>query len=165
MVHRSFVGVLFGLLGLPSLLLAGGTDPKGIEFFETKIRPVLSKHCYECHSAQARKVKAGLLLDSKAGMLQGGDSGPVLVPGKAQQSLIIKVLTHDGPTKMPSRTTKLPEETLADFVKWIDMGAPDPRAGKVIAKRTIDIATGRTFWAFQPLRQPAPPPTVKNQAW
>jgi hypothetical protein len=163
MLPRQFLG-LFAFLGLPSLLLAAEESPKGMEFFETKIRPVLSKHCYECHSAQAKKLRAGLLLDSKMGMLQGGDSGPVLVPGKGRQSLLIKALEHDGPTKMPSQSTKLPKEVIAAFVAWIDMGAPDPREGKASAKRTIDVDAGRKFWAFQPLAPGLPPP-VKNAAW
>ncbi|MSQ96942.1 MAG: DUF1553 domain-containing protein [Gemmataceae bacterium] len=159
------LAILFGLLCLPGLLYAGGTNPKGIEFFESKIRPVLSKYCYECHSAQSKKLKADLLLDSKAGMLKGGDSGPVLVPGKAKASLLIKALEHDGPTKMPSQSTRLPKEILADFVKWIDMGAPDPREGKVVSKKKeYDIAKARSYWAFQPLK-PITPPAVKNSAW
>src|SRR5688572_28223808 len=124
MPHR-MLGTLLGLI-IPSLVFAGGAEPKGIEFFENKIRPVLSKHCYECHSAQAKKPKADLLLDTKAGMLEGGANGPALVPGKAKESLIIKALMHDGDTKMPSRSEKLSNEIIADFVKWIDMGAPDP---------------------------------------
>src|SRR5258708_32021126 len=120
MIHQRLLGVLMVLLGMPNLLIAGGPDAKGIEFFEAKIRPVLSKYCYECHSAQAKKLKASLYLDSKEGMLKGGDSGPVLVVGKAKESLIIKALEHDGPTKMPSQSNKLPKEIIADFVKWID---------------------------------------------
>ena len=149
MIHRKLLGILVASACLPAPLCAGD---KGIEFFEAKIRPVLTKHCYECHSAQSKKLRGDLLLDSKAGMLKGGDSGPALVPGKAKASLIIKALEHDGPTKMPSQSTKLPKEIIADFVKWIDMGAPDPRDGKVVAKkRSIDIEQGRKYWAFQPL--------------
>src|SRR5262245_48242081 len=144
---QRMLGTLLGLFTLSNLVFAGAQAPKGIEFFENKIRPVLSKHCYECHSAQAKKPKADLLLDTKAGMLEGGVSGPALVPGKAKESLIIKALRHDGDTKMPSRSEKLSNEIIADFVKWIDMGAPDPREGKIAAsKRTIDIDKGRTFW-------------------
>src|SRR5205814_3533553 len=122
-------------------------------------------HCYECHSAQAKRLRGDLLLDSKAGMLKGGDNGPVLVPGKAKDSLIIKALEHDGPTKMPSQSTKLPKEVIADFAKWIDMGAPDPREGKTVAKKKeIDIEKGRKHWAFQPLTSIVPP-QVKNGAW
>ncbi len=152
------------MLGMPAFLFAGGTNPKGVEFFENKIRPVLSKYCYECHSAQSKKLKADLLLDTKDGMLKGGVNGPVLVAGKAKDSLLIKALEHDGPTKMPSQATKLPKEVIADFVKWIDMGAPDPRAGKALAKRSIDIEKGREHWAFQPIKA-ITPPAVKNAAW
>jgi hypothetical protein len=165
MHQKNLFAVVIALLGLPGSLLAEGANPKGVEFFESKIRPVLAKYCYECHSADAKKLKADLLLDSKAGMLKGGDSGPVLVPGKAKESLIIKALEHDGPTKMPSQSVKLPKEIVSDFVKWIDMGAPDPREGKIVSKkRTIDIEQGRKYWAFQPLGNSAPP-AVKNAAW
>src|SRR6516164_2296127 len=165
MFKKKRLAILLMLMCLPTPLLAGGSNPRGIEFFESKIRPVLSKHCYECHSAQAKKLRADLLLDTKAGMLKGGDSGPVLVPGKAKESLIIKALEHDGPTKMPSQSTKLSKEIIADFVKWIDMGAPDPREGKAVAKkRSIDIEKGRQYWAFQPLASIALP-QVKNGAW
>src|SRR5713226_8488308 len=147
MHQQKLFAIVIALLGLPGPLLAGGANPKGVEFFESKIRPMLAKHCYECHSAQSKKLKADLLLDSKAGMLRGGDNGPVLIPGKAKESLLIKALEHAGP-KMPSQSTKLPKEIIADFVKWIDMGAPDPRAGKVVSKkRTIDIDKGRQYWA------------------
>ena len=156
-------------LGTDSIRSAAGErqDPvkaKGIEFFENKIRPVLSKYCYECHSAQSTKVRGGLLLDSKEGMLKGGDSGPALVPGKAKDSLFIKALRHEGDLQMPPRSKKLDDDVIADFVRWIDMGAPDPRKGKLIAAKTIDIDKGRKFWSFQPLAQ-ATPPTVKNQPW
>jgi hypothetical protein len=165
MIHQRLVGVAIAFLGLPAFALAGGTDPKGIEFFEAKIRPVLSKHCYECHSAQAKKLKADLLLDSKAGMLKGGDSGPVFVPGKSKESLIIKALLHDGSTKMPSQSVKLPKEIIDDFAKWIDMGAPDPRDGKAVSKKkTYDIDKERNYWAFRPLPDIAAP-AVKNAGW
>src|SRR5262245_31391772 len=165
MPTQRWLGAWFVLLAVPALASAGGTPKQGIEFFEKKIRPVLTKHCYECHSAQAKKPKAGLLLDTRVGMLKGGTSGPVLVPGKATESLIVRALRHDGDTKMPSRSEKLSKEVIADFVKWIDMGAPDPREGKAAAAgRTIDVAKGRTFWSFRPLAATVPPP-VKNAAW
>jgi hypothetical protein len=150
-------------LFLPAITLAGDTTPKGIEFFEKKIRPVLVTHCYECHSTQSKKLKAQLLLDSKEGMRQGGVSGELFTLGKAKDSLLIKALRHDGDTKMPKKP--LPKEIVADFVQWINMGAPDPRVGKAPAvKRMIDIETGRKFWSFQPLAKVTPPP-VKNESW
>ena len=165
MLHQRLFSVLLVLVGLPGLLAAGEPAVKGVEFFESKIRPVLSKYCYECHSTQAKKLKADLLLDSKAGMMKGGDSGPVLVAGKAMESLLIKVLEHDGPTKMPSQSVKLPKEIIADFAQWIDMGAPDPRAGQFVSKKKIhDIEKAREYWAFRPIRSIVPP-VVKNASW
>src|SRR5579859_5330707 len=94
------------LILFPFPLLAADPDPKGIEFFENKIRPVLIEHCYECHSTAAqekKKLKGGLLLDSKEGVLAGGDTGPAIVPGKAKESLLIQSLHYDGDLKMPRK--------------------------------------------------------------
>ncbi len=95
------------LTSLSALTLAISTtatiaadDPKGIEFFESKIRPVLVKNCYECHSAKSAKLKGGLLLDSREGILAGGDTGQVIVPGKPAESLLIKSLRYEK-LKMP----------------------------------------------------------------
>jgi hypothetical protein len=138
-----------------------------IAFFETKIRPVLVRHCYECHSAeaqQAKKLRGGLLLDSRQGMRKGGDSGPAIVPWKAGESLLIQALKYDG-TKMPPKQ-QLPNEVVADFVKWVDMGAPDPRVAPATAvvKKPAKPEAAKEHWAFQPLRDVAPPPVAK-QGW
>ena len=114
-------------VGLHANAQPGVPKGQGVDFFENKIRPVLSKHCYECHSAQSKKIRGGLLVDSKEGMLKGGDSGPALVPGKAKDSLIVKALRHENDLQMPPRSKKLDDDVIADFVRWIDMGAPDPR--------------------------------------
>ncbi len=139
----------------------------GLKLFEAKIRPVLIQQCYACHSADA--VKAGklqgeLLLDTRAGIRKGGESGPAVVPGDVEQSLILGALRHDN-FKMPP-DTKLPAAVIDDFVAWVKLGAPDPREGESHqpAERTIDLAAGRTFWSFQPLH-PAPVPTVKQTSW
>lgn len=136
------------------------TDAEGLKFFEQKIRPVLVQHCYACHSEAARdnkKLKAGLFLDSAEGMLTGGDSGAALVKGKSAGSLLIEALKYDGLEMPPSG--KLSDEVIADFVKWIDSGAPDPRQGKtpVAVKREINIEEGKQWWSFQPLKQVTPP--------
>ena len=141
---------------------------KGIEFFESKIRPVLVEHCYRCHSEAAKKkgkLKAGLLLDSKAGLLKGGESGPVLVVGKPKESLLLKALRHDGDLQMPP-TGKLSAAVLNDFEMWIKFGAPDPRDGKQqqVAESTIDWNKARQFWAFQ-LPRKSPVPRMKDAAW
>ncbi len=141
-------------------------DKKGIAFFEKRIRPVLVDSCYECHSTRdGNKVKGGLALDSRDGLLRGGESGPALVPGSPDDSLLIEALRHDGLEMPPNK--KLPDTVIADFVTWIKMGAPDPRkptGNEPVARKEIDVEAGRKFWAFQPPKQPALP-VVKDKRW
>ena len=147
-------------------LQGAGDDRRGLDFFEAKIRPELVTHCYECHSAGAvgkNKLKGALLLDSRDGIRKGGDSGPAVVPGKPDESLLLSALTHDS-FKMPPKG-KLPDELIGHFRKWIEMGAPDPRDGEaVVASSEIDIKAGQKHWAFQPLTQPTPP-EVSDTNW
>lgn len=140
-----------------SLLFASvvAADDEGVQFFEQKIRPVLVQHCYGCHSVSAhemKKLQGELYLDSAAGVLAGGENGPSLVKGKSAESLLLKALKYDG-LEMPP-TGKLPNEVIADFAKWIDMGAPDPREGAPLAKpkREINLEEGKQWWSFLPLR-------------
>ena len=96
-------------------------------FFENKIRPVLVEHCYSCHSPEAKKIKGGLLLDTREASRRGGDTGPAVVPGDASKSLLLKAIRYADPDlEMPPKK-KLPAEVIADFERWIAMGAPDPR--------------------------------------
>jgi hypothetical protein len=143
-------------------------SPEEVAFFEQKIRPVLLSACYECHSAEAKakgKLKGGLFLDTRAALLTGGDEGPALVPGKPDDSLLIKALRWAREDLHMPPKKKLPPEVIADFEKWIAMGAPDPRTGEVAkARREISIPQGRDYWAFRPLK-PVPVPTVKNATW
>src|SRR4051794_14612656 len=99
----------------------------GTEFFEKKVRPVLAQHCYQCHSAQAKKLKGGLALDSRDGTRKGGETGPAVVPGKPDDSLLVKAVryTHEG-LKMPPKG-KLPDAVIADLEAWVKAGAADPR--------------------------------------
>lgn len=144
--------------------------PEKLAFFESKVRPVLAEHCYGCHSASAKekgKLKAGLFVDSRQGLLEGGETGPALVAGKPEESLMLKVLRHQiKDAEMPPKGA-LPDSVIADLAKWIEMGAPDPRTEAVVAatpKRVIDTQAGKEWWAFRPLRKPAPP-KVKATAW
>ena len=152
--------LLTGLI-LLSVFTAHADDPdrKALDFFESRIRPMLVSHCYECHSAAAAargKLKAGLFLDSKEGTLKGGESGPAVVPGKPDDSLLITALRHDG-LEMPPKG-RLPDPIVDHFVAWVKMGAPDPRVGgTVVASTEINIEEGRSHWAFQPLLEQAPP--------
>jgi len=135
-----------------------------LAFFEKKIRPVLVNQCYSCHNAETPKgPKGGLILDTRAGLLKGGDNGPAVVAGNAKKSLIIQAMRGDnGMSQMPPKE-KLNADVVADFEKWISMGAPDPRSGKAVnIGRTIDIEKGKEHWAFQPVKTAAPP---KASAW
>ncbi|MBL8817098.1 MAG: PSD1 domain-containing protein [Planctomyces sp.] len=139
---------------VPSVVIMA--DEEGVQFFEQKIRPVLVEHCYGCHSAEAlelKKLQGGLFLDSAAGVAAGGDTGPVLVKGNSAESLLLKALKYDGMEMPPSG--KLSDEVIADFAKWIDLGAPDPRDGDKPAKpkREINLEEGKQWWSFQPLQQ------------
>jgi len=157
---------------LSTFVIGGGyasaaePDRKGLDFFEAKIRPMLVTHCYECHSAGAsakKKLKGGLLLDTREGCRVGGESGPAVVPGKPDESLLISALKHDS-FEMPPKG-KLPDELIAHFVKWVELGAPDPReGGMVVPSSQIDLDAGKKHWAFHPLSRPTPP-TVKDAAW
>ena len=102
------------------------SKPEGVEFFEKKIRPVLVKHCYECHSGDAKKLRGELLLDSREGVLKGGATGPVVVPGDPAKSLLIKAVRHDGRNAQDAEGEALGQE-IADLEAWVKMGAPDPR--------------------------------------
>jgi hypothetical protein len=148
---------------LASPVRAAEPPAAGVAFFENKIRPVLVEQCYSCHSVGAGKAKGGLQLDTKASLLKGGDSGAALVPGKPEQSLILKAIRHEGDNKMPPKG-KLADTIAKDFAQWISMGAPDPRDGNVAVAKGIDWAAARKFWSFQPVKKPALP-AVKDTAW
>ncbi|HEX7897337.1 MAG TPA: PSD1 and planctomycete cytochrome C domain-containing protein [Planctomycetota bacterium] len=134
-------------------LSANAQDPEGAKFFEEKIRPVLVEKCYSCHSADAKKVKGDLLLDTREGTLKGGETGPAVVPGDLDKSLLIKAIRWtDDDLKMPPKNM-LPKQVVADFEAWVKSGAHDPRTGAAKSTaRVIDIDKGKEWWAFQPLK-------------
>ena len=135
-----------------------------LDFFEQKVRPVLAEHCYPCHSAQAPKVKGKLLLDTRAGLLKGGATGPAIVPGDPGASLLLKALRHDGPKMPPDR--KLPDSVVADFETWIKQGAADPRDGRADAPavKPLDLEAAKRFWSFRPPKV-YDAPAVKDGDW
>ena len=147
---------------------AAQTGDTDVAFFEKSIRPVLVKHCYECHSAEAAskgKLKAALALDTKQGMLTGGESGPAVVPGDVKKSLLMAALRHEK-YEMPPKG-RLPAEVIDQFAKWVAMGAPDPREGTTPTPRREAFritAEDRSHWAFQPVRN-TPSPKVSGAAW
>ena len=150
-------------LGLAISLRAAESSAAPSEFFEKKIRPLLSEHCLDCHGA--KKQKGGLRLDSRAGWAKGGESGPAIVPGKPEDSLLIKAVRHaDKDLKMPPDERLAPAQ-VADLIAWIKLGAHDPRTNALLKSASaVSLETGRKHWAFQPLR-PAKLPTVKNATW
>jgi hypothetical protein len=144
---------------------AESADAVGVEFFESKIRPVLADNCYKCHSQTSEKLKGGLLLDTKAGLLKGGDTGPAIVPGDPEKSLLIKAVRYqDEDLQMPPKNKKLPPEQIAALEQWVKMGAPDPRTGgtNIAAGAIADKAKGH--WAFKSITFPSAP-KVKNTKW
>ncbi len=139
------------------------------EFFETKIRPVLVEKCYGCHSANAKRLHGGLYLDSKAGLLAGGDGGPVVVPGDPAASRLITALRYDDAEFQMPPAGKLPSAVVADFVRWIELGVPDPRSGPAGAAprdtaEALDLESARQFWAFRAHRA-SDPPAVRAETW
>jgi hypothetical protein len=150
-----------------AVLAADGAalSPEDVEFFETKIRPVLVEKCYECHSQSAKELKGGLLLDSREAMRKGGDTGAAVTPGEVEKSLLLSALRYEDFEMPPSG--KLPDETIKDFETWVRRGAPDPRdpaPSPAAVKSSLDLAEARQFWAFQP-PQRHPAPVVQNAAW
>jgi len=138
--------------------------PGQVEFFEQRIRPVLVAHCYECHSAEAKEVQGGLLLDNRAALTQGGNSGTALVPGKPEASRLIVALSYQDENLQMPPAGKLPDEVLADFEQWVRAGAPDPRSGA--APKPVDniAARAREHWAFQLPGKPELP-AVRQTDW
>ena len=131
-----------------------------LDFFENHIRPVLIEHCYHCHSSEAKNVRGGLLLDSQNGWKTGGDSGPAIVAGSPDNSLLMSSLRHESFEMPPDKL--LPAETIQHFEQWIRDGAVDPREGRALARESMDLVNGRTFWSFQPVAE-VQPPTIKSE--
>lgn len=155
-------------LGFASGAVAAESAPtsEGLAFFENRIRPQLVDHCYECHSASAKKLGGGLRLDTRADLMRGGDSGAALVAGQPEQSRLLRAIRQtDAESAMPpakSGKKKLPDTVIADFVRWIQLGAPFPEAadGGLVGGKS---AAGN-HWSFQPIQDP-PRPAVRDGAW
>jgi hypothetical protein len=166
---RFGVSLALGAWSLGVLILACSSapgaelTPSQTQFFEGKIRPILVNNCYKCHSSQSEKVKGGLLLDSREGVLKGGESGPAIVPGNPEQSRLIKAVRYTDPDlQMPPKDRKLTDAEIADLTTWVKMGAPDPRTGSPEQKARAQDR--RNHWAWQPLIEPAVP-AVQDSSW
>ena len=139
-------------------------EPDNIRFFREKIEPVLKAECFSCHSHSAKEVHGGLLLDSRAAALRGGETGPAVVPGKSADSLLVQAIRHENGLAMPPKKPKLTDAMIADFVKWIDNGAADPRQEEIAVSDPSGVQAARKHWAFQPLQR-VTPPGVHESAW
>jgi len=150
------------LSGLASAWAGEDVSAAGRAYFESKIRPILVEHCYECHSADSDKLGGKLLLDHRNGWSEGGESGPAIAPGDPDSSLLIHALRWEGDLEMPPEEP-LSEAVLHDFAQWVKMGAPDPRndAVKVAAPADLEEVT---LWSLQPITDPALP-QVKQPDW
>lgn len=152
------------LLLLTGLACADPVDSEKIEFFEKRIRPILAQDCYECHRTGGKK-KGGLALDHRAAMLEGGDSDDLFDFEKPEESYLIKVIRHEEEgMEMPKDGVKLDERIVDDFVKWIAMGAPDPRdqppSDEEVAKDSDwsqVMERRKQWWSFQPINDVDPP--------
>ena len=128
-------------------------------FFKQRIEPVLEEHCYSCHSAAANSIKGGLRLDTRSAIRRGGESGPAVVPGKVEESLLLAALQYEG-LEMPPNA-KLPNEVIQDFIKWIESGAVDSR---LVAKSEAERREkAKSHWAFQRIERPVVP--ASNSRW
>jgi hypothetical protein len=167
LMKNPFLYIAFLLVGLGADN-AKAVDPttEGIAFFEKSVRPLFAKHCYKCHSSSKGEDKGGLVLDSQAGWMDGGDSGPAIIPGKITESILIEAIEQKDPDFAMPPKYKLSSSEIENLKKWVSMGAPDPRDGTPVkpAPSKINIAEGRKFWSFQPARS-STLPNVKDKNW
>ena len=177
MDRKSRTWLRSGAAILVAALLGGGPAagaefaPEDLEFFEQKIRPVLVEHCYTCHNS-TELSESGLRLDYRDGLLEGGMRGPAIEPGKPRSSLLLRAMRHPSlDFRMPLGGAKLPDDVVADFERWIEIGAPDPRAEPPSAAALKEATSWqaileqrKSWWSLQPIADPAPPEVV-DPAW
>ncbi len=167
-IRRSWLGwfglflVVLGPTAAPAAAAADSAERE--QRFVNEVLPILQRRCFECHSHET-KIKGGLALDSRTGWQIGGDTGPAVLAGKPEESLLIQAVRYtDADLQMPPKG-RLPEEEQRALETWVAEGAIDPRRSVADVKREgIDFAEGSKAWAFQPLRRVAPPRT-KNRNW
>jgi hypothetical protein len=160
------VSFLFGIM--PSQGHADGFSQEDLDFFERKIRPVMVSSCFDCHSNSAEKLKGGLMLDSRADLLAGGDSGAAAVTGNSDLSLLIEAIEYeDVDLQMPPKS-RLSRTQITDFRTWIEKGLPWPEEtapSKEGKRESFDLAARRaSHWAWRPV-EPVSPPEVQQQGW
>ncbi|MFM7074376.1 MAG: DUF1549 domain-containing protein, partial [Planctomycetota bacterium] len=156
-------GALLSLGGLSTTVLAAESSAE-VEYFERHVRPIFERHCVACHSADT-KPAGGFRVDDRNGLLQGGNSGPGIVPGKPQESLLLKRVAKDAKKRMPAEGEPLSDEQIAVLTRWIETGAAWPALEVKSQREAADYEKLRqTHWAWQPLGQPALP-SIQDTAW
>ncbi|MEO1527120.1 MAG: DUF1549 domain-containing protein, partial [Planctomycetota bacterium] len=161
-------GVFCGLVAFlsPFVAAAPPTRAEQLEFFEKDIRPLLAEHCYSCHSVNADRVEASLLLDSRQAHVRGGDSGAAIVPGNPDASLLIEAVRYESYEMPPNG--KLPDSEIAKLERWVEMGAPWPEEEAPAAEAKLDRfdlqQRKAEFWLWQPVSE-SEPPRVENTTW
>ena len=152
---------------MPAQAVSQAAGDDAASFFEARIRPVLVKECYGCHSAKAGKSEGGLQLDSRQGLLRGGQSGPAVVPFHAGESLLLRAIQHsDDELQMPAKRPMLAAAIINDFAKWIRDGAiiPSEPASNTVEATHDDARAGREFWSYvRPVA--SAPPQVQHKDW
>lgn len=145
-----------------------GTSAGDIEFFEKRVRPILVARCYECHASTSQKLRGGLFVDSREGLMQGGDTGPAVAPGKPDQSLFVEAIGYNSQQIEMPPAGKLPPSEIAVLVEWVRRGIPFPaKSTRAPIRRGVDLDEGRKHWAFRPLHSAAGLPDVspESSAW
>ncbi|WP_165229578.1 PSD1 and planctomycete cytochrome C domain-containing protein [Aquisphaera insulae] len=137
--------------------MARGDDPAATAFFESKIRPVLVEHCAKCHGASAAAPKGGLRVDTREGLRRGGDSGPAVVAGKPEESLLLQAIARTGEVSAMPPKEPLPASIVADFRAWIARGAADPRDGMGAVASAASASGSGDWWSLRPLNRPDVP--------
>jgi len=139
----------------------------GVEFFEKQIRPLLVKHCYECHGPESDPAEGDLRLDTRQGLLQGGKSGAIVLPREPEQSRLITAVRYTDPLVQMPPDGKLSDREIDALVEWVRRGAPDPRSDDAAQPATSSASVSddrRQWWSFQPVREPAVP-QVRSGSW
>jgi mono/diheme cytochrome c family protein len=162
-----FLAAITGVAAPAFAAVTAEPTPEQTAFFESKIRPILADNCYKCHSLENGKSKGGLTLDTRDGVLKGGEVGPVVVPGNPAASPLIKAVKYeDKDLQMPPSKEggKLKDEQIAALTEWVKMGAPDPRKEVPKTKLTGLTAQARKHWSYQSVTKPEVP-AIKNRVW
>jgi len=161
---RALALLILASWAVPVVVRAGDDDPKAVEFFEAKVRPLLVDRCQSCHGNG--KAKGGLKLETRAEALAGGPSGPAVVPGKPGESLLVEAINYGDVLQMPPKS-KLPPEEIATLTRWVEQGAPWPVGRESTPSglvKPFDLRERSRHWSWQPVRDPAPP-EVRDPAW